>query len=266
MLQADNLLLALAIVVAAYAWYRVDFRMPRLLPLPARTPRLVLAALGWTLVVWITVVSVGGMLAGRTQVAKSGIRYASLEREPARFWREIALQTLVVAGTGAILIVLSRRPGRHRCMKEMNTLTIQHQDGDLVYRLDRGGYAVEEGTITISVETLPVEEDQFPERALFSLVDAPIDGALRMGMSFHARSISGDPTEGAGDANAYFSSHADDVTLRWTVREATPDHAVFELECVHDDVDYYDERARPTTTTGLFRLAHHSRDQLWAPA
>ncbi|HZG44026.1 MAG TPA: hypothetical protein VEY93_13810 [Longimicrobium sp.] len=114
MLQADNLFLAIAIVAAAYSWYRVDFRTPRLLPLSARAPRLVLAAVGWALVVWVTAVSVGGMLGGRTQVAQSGVRYASVELEPGRFWREIVLQTLVFAGTGAILIILSRRPSRVR--------------------------------------------------------------------------------------------------------------------------------------------------------
>lgn len=43
------------------------------------------------------------------------------------------------------------------------------QDGDLVYRLERGGYAVGEGAVTVSVETVALTADQFPDTALFAL-------------------------------------------------------------------------------------------------
>jgi hypothetical protein len=147
----------------------------------------------------------------------------------------------------------------------VDTLTIEHQDGDLVYSLDRGGYAVQAGTVTVSVETVPLTEDQFPDRALFSLVDAPLTGELRVGLVFEARSIAGETVEGGGAANAYFGFHADDIALRLTVKEVTPNHAVFALEAEHDDVNYYGARARRTTTTGLFTLASVPRDQLWTP-
>lgn len=147
----------------------------------------------------------------------------------------------------------------------MDTLTIQHQDGDIVYRLERGGYAVDGGAITVSVETVPLLEDGFPENAKFSLADVPIGEELREGRTLHARSLGDETVEGRGVARAYFSSHADDVALRWTVRQVAADQAVFALHAEHDDVDYYDERARRTTTTGLFTLARRPRRDLWAP-
>lgn len=96
-------------------------------------------------------------------------------------------------------------------------------------------------------------------------MDAPIIGELREGMVLQARSIAGEPVESGGVANAYFTFRAADVSLRWTVREVAPDRVVFALDAVHDDVNYYDERARPTTTEGLFTLPRRSRDELWAP-
>lgn len=147
----------------------------------------------------------------------------------------------------------------------MDTLTIRHQDGDLTYRLKHGGYAIHEGLITVSVETIPTIEDQSPECALFSLVDALVSGELREGMTLQARSVGAEPTEGTGVPNAYFSFHAEKVAIRWTVREVLSDRVIFGLDAEHDDVNYYDQRARPTITTGLFALPRRSRDELWVP-
>jgi hypothetical protein len=109
MLQANNLVLAVTVVIAAYIWRRAHFRTPRFLRLSVRTPRLVLAAVGWTLVVGAIAYSIGGILAGRTQISKSGVEYASRERDAASFWREIVLQTIVIGGTGVVLVALARR-------------------------------------------------------------------------------------------------------------------------------------------------------------
>lgn len=147
----------------------------------------------------------------------------------------------------------------------MDTLTIHHQDGALVHRMTRGGYCVRDGTLTVSVEAAAVMEDQFPERVLFALVDAPLRGDLRAGMAFEARTIAGETVEGRGIANAYFTFHADDVFLRWTVREVATAHTVFALDARHDDVEYYDEKARRTASEGVFALSPRPRTELWIP-
>src|SRR5512144_1284434 len=102
MLQPENLLLAVAIVIGAYVWYRAGFRTPRVLHLRPRAPRQVVVAFGWTLIVGIAVKSIAGIFGdGRIQVAQSGVMYASRAREPERFWGEIAGEMLLVGGTGA---------------------------------------------------------------------------------------------------------------------------------------------------------------------
>lgn len=147
----------------------------------------------------------------------------------------------------------------------MDALTIHHQDGDLTYRLKFGGYAMHDGAITVSVETIAILEDQFPDCAFIALIDASLSGDLREGMVLQARSTGGEPVERTGIPNAYFTFHAVEVTIRWTVREVRSDRVVFGLDAEHDDVVYYDQRARPTITTGLFALSRRSRDELWAP-
>lgn len=111
MLLLENLPLGVAIAGGAYAWYRTGFRTPRALRLSAHAPRRLLVAFGWTLVVGIAIKSIGGFFGdGRVAIAKSGQMYAYRTQEPLLFYGEIAGELLLVCGTGAILIVLGRRP------------------------------------------------------------------------------------------------------------------------------------------------------------
>ena len=113
-LLLENLPLAIAIAIAAYAWHRAEFRTPKILHLAAPTTRRIVVAFGWTLVVAITVKSIGGQFGdGRVAIAKSGQMYAYRAREPLLFWGQIAGEMLLVGGTGAVLIALGRRPARH---------------------------------------------------------------------------------------------------------------------------------------------------------
>ena len=109
----ENLPLAIALAVGAYVWYRANFRTPRMLRLAARTRRRIVIAAGWTLVVAITVKSIGGLFGdGRVAIAKSGQMYAYRTREPVLFWGEIAGEMLLVGGLGVLLVTLGRRPTR----------------------------------------------------------------------------------------------------------------------------------------------------------
>lgn len=113
MLQLENLLLGLAIVGGAYAWYRIGFRTPTAMRVPAHALRRILVVCGWTLIVGITVMSLAAFLGdGRVQIGQPGQMYAYRSREPMRFWGEIAGDILLVGGTGAVLVVLGRRRAR----------------------------------------------------------------------------------------------------------------------------------------------------------
>jgi hypothetical protein len=109
-LLIQNLPLALAIVIAAYAWSRTGFRTPRVLRLAARTPSRLLVAFGWFLVVGVVLRSFAGQLGdGRVAIANSGQMYAYRAREPLLFWGQIMGELILVGGTGAFLIALGRR-------------------------------------------------------------------------------------------------------------------------------------------------------------
>ena len=109
MLQVENLFLAVAIAVGAYAWCRAGFRTPRSLRVPERVTRRAVVVAGWVLAVGIAVRSAAVVVGdGRVAISQSG-QYAYRTREPGRFWGEIAGDMLLVGGLGMILIRVGRK-------------------------------------------------------------------------------------------------------------------------------------------------------------
>jgi hypothetical protein len=70
---------------------------------------------------------------------------------------------------------------------QLNTLVIAHQDGDLHYKLKRGGYCITSDSISISVETKAIAKEQFPDCALLALEGFPLKDSLTSGMVFEHR-------------------------------------------------------------------------------
>ena len=148
-----------------------------------------------------------------------------------------------------------------------DTLVIAHQDGDLLYRLKRGGYCLVKDTISISVETQAVKEDQFPDCADIALERHPFKAPLRPGAIFECKGgMSDNMDDDSAEAHGYFTFHAEKISVRWTVQAVEADIVLFSLEATHDDVDYYDGRAKRTPTRGLFRLARKPKSKLWIPS
>jgi hypothetical protein len=112
-LLVQNAPLALAINIGALMWARSNFRMPRAVSVPSRLIRRLLIAFGWFLVVAIVIRSVGGQFGdARVAIANSGQMYAYRSRDPLLFWGQIVGELVLVGGTGAFFIMLSRRPAK----------------------------------------------------------------------------------------------------------------------------------------------------------
>lgn len=150
---------------------------------------------------------------------------------------------------------------------ELDHLTIHHQDGDCVCRMIAGGYRIEDGLLAVSVETQNTggSHDHI-ELVSFSFVDHPIRAALAVGDTFEA---TGPPEwwrlDGTPTAFGYFGVHAMDVVVRATVIEVGDGWVEFGIEAEHDDINYYNELAKRTTTTGRFRLPPAPPGLLWIP-
>jgi len=146
-------------------------------------------------------------------------------------------------------------------------MVVAHQDGDLLYKLKRGGYCVAGDTISISVETAATKKDQFPDCALIALERHPLKHPLQAGAVFKCKGgMFDNPDDGFPKAHGYFTFHAEEISVRWIVQDIEADAVVFSLEASHDDVDYYDGRAKRTPTRGLFKLTRKPMSKLWIPS
>ena len=149
---------------------------------------------------------------------------------------------------------------------KLNILKIDHQDGIIEFSLTNGGYSIENNCISISIETDSIDEDAFPPCANICIVNHPIKDALRVGDSFEfSGGMNRDPDE-AIKACGYFTFHADHIFVKWTVVSIDKEHVVFRLESNHDDVNYYDSRAKQCPTNGQFSLSLKKRSALWIPS
>ncbi len=145
----------------------------------------------------------------------------------------------------------------------MNTLTIHHQNGDRKFRLVRGGYAFEDDRISVVVET-EAEEAGFPNCAHFYLANYPLSRArLKEGLELRFKDDhSGSWNEQSTHANAYFEHSAETVDLTIRVIRVEARSLTIHLSTVTEDIDYYDERARPTTTEGTFQIPEKANNEL----
>jgi hypothetical protein len=154
-------------------------------------------------------------------------------------------------------------------MDEENTLRIAHQDGPQTLRLEKGGYSIDKGRLAISIETENVNAEGWPPVALFCIHNCPLERELRVGDVFEcAGGMCSDDTDNdeVTHAAAYFTFHADEVYVRFTVTDIRDNSILFGFEAKHGDTDYYDERAKKSPTTGVFRLSPKPFKDLWIPS
>lgn len=110
MLQINNVIFGFLMIVAAWYWHRIGFRTPQCLRMRPQVARRLLRVAGVALIVWIVATSLAAFPARRTQISKVEPHYAWLDRDPARFYRELILQTLAFGTIGVAFILFSRRP------------------------------------------------------------------------------------------------------------------------------------------------------------
>ena len=158
-------------------------------------------------------------------------------------------------------------------MIEENQLEIFHQDGNIAFGLTKGGYSIENNILSVSIEAERLDDGEFPSCAYFCIFDFHISGELKVGKSFHYKRVANDfgeyidlhEQQNQPKAHAYFGFHVTHLECTWTILEIDGEKVVFSLEAIHDDTDYYDKRAKPKPTRGLFRLSPSPISALWIP-
>ena len=158
----------------------------------------------------------------------------------------------------------------------LNTLVVHHQDGEALLHLKSGGFAITRSpwelwrrriTISISAECDWDDEDAYPAYGSICVDGAPLARDLRAGdLVEHSGGMDVNKVDSLTTAYGYFGFHVSRIRVRWTVLQVSGNFVRFQLEAFHDDVNYYDERAKPHPSNGIFELQRKSLGELWVPA
>ena len=152
-----------------------------------------------------------------------------------------------------------------------NAIEIRTQKGKTLLHLQEGGYAISNGLLSISVSAELSDEDRenddiWPEYGAIAIESASLTKQLEEGDVFECHGgMDNNDDDVTPRAHGYFGFHVEDIKLRWTVISVLHDVCRFQLEAIHDDPDYYDEREKPSPTTGDFLLKKCEVEELWMP-
>ncbi|MBK8038745.1 MAG: hypothetical protein IPK22_16685 [Verrucomicrobiaceae bacterium] len=149
-----------------------------------------------------------------------------------------------------------------------NQIKIAHQDGDIVLPLKKGGYFYEDRGFGISIEAEAASEEDWekhPNCASLASFGHPVTNPLAVGQVFGAKGGMGYDCDATPNAGAYFGFHAEQVSISWRIISIEGDRITVELEAFTEDVDYYDDRAKPQPISGVFSLQRCEPSELWVP-
>ena len=138
---------------------------------------------------------------------------------------------------------------------------LKHQDDDIKFEFNKGGFVVLNSKLYISIETKSFDEEDFPDSFLFAIDGFCLDGELEDSVI----SISTNPNDESPNVYVYSSFHANEVVAKVLVKVLSSDEINVELDVISDDVHYYNEKAKPNSFIGSINLERKSLDKLWMP-
>lgn len=136
---------------------------------------------------------------------------------------------------------------------------LHHQDGEMAYRFAKGGYALQDGSLALSVETRAVDPETYPERFLIAVEGQRVKAAFEE-VHFETSSASDRPA-----VYVYVNFHAEDVQAKFQVTRLSDWKVSVLIDAVCEDVNYYDDKANPNAFRGRVELERKQLDKLWIP-
>ena len=138
---------------------------------------------------------------------------------------------------------------------------LNHQDGDIKYEFEKGGYALQDSKLYLSIQTKAVEEDAFPDCYYFALDGYPIKEPLE---STNIK-ISTNPEDEPPNVYVYTTFHACEVEAEINLNVLSQTEIEVNVKVISEDVNYYNEKARPNPFIGTVKLIEKNFGELWIP-
>lgn len=138
---------------------------------------------------------------------------------------------------------------------------LNHQDGDIEYDFDNGGFAIEDSKLYLSIETKVLGDEAFPDCFLFSIEGYPLNGEFKS-LDIQLRT---NPKDEPPNLHVYTTFHAANVEAEASIKVITDNEMLIAITVISDDVNYYDHRAKPNAFMGSTTLTRMSKRDLWFP-
>lgn len=148
----------------------------------------------------------------------------------------------------------------------MNTLTFQHQDGDMTFPVRSAWFVVTSANaLTFSIQCAANRAYDWMSIPSFCLEDFPLTEPLAEGLLLQ---FAGHDPEVEGDGPrsfAYVGEHELPRDVEVLFKRVAPESCDIELSWSQPDVDFYDERAKPNRVAGACTLLRGKLKDIWIP-
>jgi MarR-like DNA-binding transcriptional regulator SgrR of sgrS sRNA len=139
---------------------------------------------------------------------------------------------------------------------------LKHQDGDIEYKFEKGGVAIENSKLYLSIELKAQDGESFPDCYFFAIDGYP----LNQGLKSSKIKISTHPNDEQPNVYVYTTFHACEVEAEASISVLSSNEISISLSVISDDVIYYNEKAKPNLWIGSVNLTQKSKNELWIPA
>jgi hypothetical protein len=140
--------------------------------------------------------------------------------------------------------------------------TLEHQDGDIKYELEKGGFAIVDSKLYVSIETKAIDDEAFPELYLFAIDGYPVNNGLESSII----SVAANPKDTSPNVFVYTAFHACEVEAIVDLKVISDNEIKVVLNVISEDVNYYNEKAKPNPFKGEVKLLRRNLGEMWIPS
>ncbi|MEI8706642.1 hypothetical protein [Pseudoalteromonas sp. B62] len=140
--------------------------------------------------------------------------------------------------------------------------TLEHQDGNIEYKFEKGGFAVIDSKLYLSIQSKALEEDGFPDCYYFAIDGFPIKTSLESSKI----EIATNPDDEPPNVYVYTTFHACEVEAIIHLEVISEKEIEVSLQVISEDVNYYNEKAKPNPFKGSVKLNEKNLGEMWIPS
>jgi hypothetical protein len=145
--------------------------------------------------------------------------------------------------------------------KGNTVFTLEHHDGEIKYEFKKGGFAIVNSKLYISIETNVINDDDFPDRFLLAIDGYPLNRSLE---SCRIR-MSTNPNDEPPNIYVYTTFHALEVEAIIDLNVISENEIAVILSVTSDDANNYNEKAKPSLFKGEVKLLRKKIGDMWIP-